>query len=572
MKLVQMSLTAGTLIVFIVLLRMLFMYRIPKKVFFVLWGIVLVRLLLPVSVSVSVPSFLPWTTVEEAIATKIQRQDSAETLSMQEQSPIRNTVNNEIKADLEAERMVDSSTKKESIFPKTKAMDRLRKTISERGTAFEWLWKILYAAGVLFTAFIFLLLYRQSYMCLAQALPLREETIQRAWETYKVTRRNVQLFVSDQISTPMTYGVIHPKVVLPKGIDCSQNLEYILMHESIHIKRMDALWKILILTATSIHWWNPLVWVMMILANRDLEISCDEEVLSRWGAQKRTQYAMTLIQLAEQKNSFSPFVSGFGKNAVQERIVAIMKYKKVSTAGIFVGVFLIVSSLTVFAAAETTSSSKLGDYVIETQQTEVNEIYNVEPEQTEMAESEAEQQQIQNQKERLDLLTQQEQNTQEEVVEQEMKIYMIGLDEEDKMTAENQQSIEEMTEWLKAYEIYGIVFDQETRQLFYHNYLIGYFEDLREESDGTKTGRIYCDEKVDSPYGVTVVYDGNGNMAGVRLITIQDQKENMEDTIEPELEFYSLEEYNSLFHKETNSEETEWYSIEEYNSVFQKET
>ena len=135
--------------------------------------------------------------------------------------------------------------------------------------------------------------------------------------------------------------------------------------------------------ALSFHWWNPLVWIMMILFNRDLEIACDESVLSSWGAQERAEYAMALIQLAEQKNFFSPFGSGFGKNAVQERIVAIMKYKKITMPGILAGVLLTASSLTVFADFDAKTEQKPektietetdSDRMTETEMKELNEM------------------------------------------------------------------------------------------------------------------------------------------------------------------------------------------------------
>ena len=76
--------------------------------------------------------------------------------------------------------------------------------------------------------------------------------------------------------------------------------------------------------ALCLHWFNPLVWLMVMLANRDLELCCDEAVLRRLG--DGTGYALTLVALAEQ-SSASPLVSHFSHHRLRERIVAIMKYK-----------------------------------------------------------------------------------------------------------------------------------------------------------------------------------------------------------------------------------------------------
>lgn len=343
---IQISLTAGILILFILAERIVLLCRIPKKVFLILWGIVLFRLLLPVSISLPQKQ-AAWIMTERQ---NIEDQNAAD--------PAENMAGG----------MMEPVQEKETLRWKSR---KVLDIVGHVYFKFEWLWKRLYAAGAVLVLLVFLFCYLRSRRWLDEALPLKDEEIQKVWDRCKVIAREVPIFVSDQIFTPMTYGVLHPKVVLPKRSVCDQNLEYILTHESIHIRRMDAVWKFLILVATILHWWNPLVWVMMILANRDLEIACDEEVLSLWGAQRRTSYAMALIQLAEQKNSISPLASGFGKSAIQERIVAIMKYKKKSAAGILAGVCMILSSLTVFVV----EIKEISDSAIESEKQDDMEIY-----------------------------------------------------------------------------------------------------------------------------------------------------------------------------------------------------
>jgi len=69
---------------------------------------------------------------------------------------------------------------------------------------------------------------------------------------------------------------------------------YILTHEFIHIKRFDYAWKLLFAAAVCVHWFNPLVWLMYILANRDIELACDEKVLQIFGRKSRASYGLTL--------------------------------------------------------------------------------------------------------------------------------------------------------------------------------------------------------------------------------------------------------------------------------------
>ena len=86
---------------------------------------------------------------------------------------------------------------------------------------------------------------------------------------------------------------------MPKKTDWTDEtaLRYVLEHEFVHIQRFDVLSKLLLIAAVCVHRFNPLVWVMYVLANRDLELSCDETVLRRFGGDVRAAYARVLIRM-----------------------------------------------------------------------------------------------------------------------------------------------------------------------------------------------------------------------------------------------------------------------------------
>ena len=83
-------------------------------------------------------------------------------------------------------------------------------------------------------------------------------------------------------------------------------LAFVLTHEMAHIRRFDALSKLLLAAAACLHWFNPLVWVMLVLANRDLELSCDAAVVRLYGAEARAPYARTLLELEARRSRFLP--------------------------------------------------------------------------------------------------------------------------------------------------------------------------------------------------------------------------------------------------------------------------
>lgn len=98
----------------------------------------------------------------------------------------------------------------------------------------------------------------------------------------------------------------------------------------VHIKRFDAMWKIVLSFTQCIYWFNPAIWVFTYFSSRDLQISCDEHVLHQIGHDARAPYAMALIAMAKTIESITPAEQGFSRTALEERVTAIMHFKKTS--------------------------------------------------------------------------------------------------------------------------------------------------------------------------------------------------------------------------------------------------
>lgn len=211
-------------------------------------------------------------------------------------------------------------------------------------------------AGSVICAVSFLALYLYCLGRFRTALPL-EDPFAEQWLERNRLLRKVRVCQSDRISSPLTYGVVRPVILLPKQLlqEDGSKMEYILQHELVHIRRFDGAWKLAMAAALCLHWFNPLVWVMYVFMNRDLELSCDEEVLRVFGAKARKGYALTLIGMEEDRQFSMPLYSGFGKNAVEERVGAIMKYKKKSKVTIVIAAVLV---LTVGCIFVTTSRAE----------------------------------------------------------------------------------------------------------------------------------------------------------------------------------------------------------------------
>ena len=136
------------------------------------------------------------------------------------------------------------------------------------------------------------------------------------------------VYLSDKIKTPALYGTIKPKIILPIEYEASE-LKYILLHERAHMKRKDNFIRLLALVVVCLHWFNPLAWLILKLLYSDIELACDELVLSKCNEAERKEYAYTLLHTAEKTNVFA---TSFGGAKIRLRIENVLSYKKISLA------------------------------------------------------------------------------------------------------------------------------------------------------------------------------------------------------------------------------------------------
>ena len=324
MSLFQMSVAGGVLILFIVVIRALAIHRLPKTTFLALWMIAALRLLLPFSIPLPFNIHIGLDVFSDVV----------------QELPSGN-----IGSPLPGESLPSYDTGAAAPSPAT-----------EHISIFEILWLV----GVLLLALYFFISYFRSMQKFRMSIPDNTPYI-REWLTTHQIIRSIEARSSDLISSPLTYGILHPVILLPKKLDRNDQaaLKYVLTHEYVHIRRFDAITKILFAAVLCIHWFNPFVWVMYVLANRDMELSCDAWVIRMMGAKNRSSYALMLIKMEEKRSGMSALYSHFGKNAISERIEAIMKFKKTSIWACILALALIAGATTAFAAARTDDNMEL---------------------------------------------------------------------------------------------------------------------------------------------------------------------------------------------------------------------
>lgn len=144
------------------------------------------------------------------------------------------------------------------------------------------------------------------------------------WERKGARRIKENLYRSSQVAAPAVYGIIRPKIILPEAMD-EGALPYILLHEQVHIRRRDNLWRMLAVLTACVHWFNPLVWVFLKAFFADMELACDAGVMKETGRPR--EYAAAVLSAASGKTMFA---SAFGGAKVRLRVENILSYKKLT--------------------------------------------------------------------------------------------------------------------------------------------------------------------------------------------------------------------------------------------------
>jgi|GEM_PF-1451607 len=323
MTFLQMSLSGSVLILLVILVRAAGLRFLPKRTFLLLWAIVLVRLLAPFPAAYSVPFPLPAAVAEVAVLPG---------------PAAPRPVIREIQG-TDPEAAPAESPAAIAGFAEETANMPMR---PDSGPAVS-VWRIIWLAGVCGVGAVFAALYLRGYRRFRAAVPVEHEAA-RAWLAAHPLRRHLSLRVLERVDSPRTYGIFRPVILVPVGTNWQAGeLRYALEHEYVHVRRLDAAAKLFLALTLTAHWFNPAVWMLYVLANRDLELACDEAVLRRFGAQARSAYAMALLAMEERRSAFPALTAGFGANATKGRILAIMKYKKRSALCLVLAAVLVLS-------------------------------------------------------------------------------------------------------------------------------------------------------------------------------------------------------------------------------------
>ena len=305
-KILSTSIVANWLILAVLLLRLL-LKKAPRRVICILWAIVAVRLLLPVSLESPV-DFIPETTsaIQEAVDTSL-------------------------------------------IHPETVTFHTGIVTPQE-GTSGASI-RAGYSIPVIPLVWFFGVLLMLSYLAL-RYVKLRRLVREAAWE-----KENI--WTCDAVTTPFILGIVRPKIYLPSGLSGTSR-EYVIAHEKCHLRCKDHWWKPISYLFLSVFWFDPLMWIAYFMVCKDIEFSCDERVIYHYSLQEKKAYSQALLACSANRKLVLACPIAFGETAVRERIRNVLNHKKpgfwMLLASVFVLVLCAIGFLTIPVGADTNDS------------------------------------------------------------------------------------------------------------------------------------------------------------------------------------------------------------------------
>lgn len=345
------------IILIIVLLRIVFKKRASKTALCALWVFAAIRLVIPFRIESAfapIPEISPENIMERMftndgepentysdittqtnITMPVSVSESQATISVNEFIQQENTVKNKeektteniendaIRANANNELVVTDNV--QTAAEHVQDIDKVTQIFSTFG--YTWL------AGTC----IFLMLMARRYIKIRKNL--KPATLLTPYD---------DVYLSETISSAFIFGILKPKIYVSASIS-SEQLDFVLAHERAHITRKDHITKLLAYLILSVYWFMPWVWAAYILFGRDVELACDEKVISGKNETYRADYAQVLLDSTKRYRHKEAGLVSFGEEKIKDRIESVVNYKKralwisiliIVIAGIGLSIFL----------------------------------------------------------------------------------------------------------------------------------------------------------------------------------------------------------------------------------------
>ncbi|MFB8328976.1 M56 family metallopeptidase [Bacillus wiedmannii] len=353
--LIETSLMASILVGFILCIKILFRNKLTPRWQYMLWIVLMIRLLLPWSPdsSYSIYSLLSYSS---SVSEVIQKNTP---------SP-ENTVNDEMQHTVELES--NSKTVIKNSEPEVNVSSEQQTTLSLYKVAlYVWL------AGVIILVVMTFITNRRLYSYIKKQPDITDEQVvtvfNRCKQSMKI-KKAVSLRLAGKIASPTVFSFFRPKVLLSKKhmkVLNEQQLQYVFYHELAHIKRNDIAVNWIMYSLILLNWFNPILWYAYFCMREDQELACDAYALTFIDKEEKIAYGHTIITLLEHYSYQAPSLANLSRNkrTLKRRIIMIKKFQKKSYRLSLLGVIVIVAiaSLSLFNARTTEGKEKQEDKV-----------------------------------------------------------------------------------------------------------------------------------------------------------------------------------------------------------------
>lgn len=332
LQIININLNISIIILFIIGLRFL-LEKAPKKFSYVLWVILLIRLIIPISIETDLNP-IPNRFVEYSNGNYIGEVKDSEQITRVSDIGLENKQDREDKELRETPNDFSLNTMENK---------NLNLNINK---IFSYAWII---GTVLFLIHGFNSNRRLK-------IGLKDSTF-----LYE------NIYENEDLETAFIYGVVNPRIYLPRSLSDKER-DYIIIHEKAHLKRYDHIIKLLYYMVLCIHWFNPLIWISFILMTRDMELSCDEAVMKELGDSIKEDYAKTLLSLAVANRMDVMAPLSFSENNTKGRIKNILDYKR---PGFWISAILII--ILVITSFFIFTRPKSGEKIVDSEMVEYTE-------------------------------------------------------------------------------------------------------------------------------------------------------------------------------------------------------
>ena len=357
LSLMQISIISSILILFVLAVNKLISHKLSLKLMIFLWIVVLFRLLFPVffATSFSIYNLIPKSATEKIYST------------------VDTTQTNHIYDDISSLNNVTTADNVIAIYKSENIIDYLKRI------NFFTFSLLIWCIGALISAFKKIYAgYKFTKIISAENIAGLNDTLNECKKQLNYTKK-ITVKASKIISTPITYGIFSPSIVLPEKLveKISDNkLQLILMHELSHIKRKDILRNYIWLVAKALHWFNPLVYIAYNRYLLNVELACDKMVVDNIPESQRYEYSQTLLDVIKMSGyrqlQKTPITVSFCETntKVRKRVETMLSNKKEKKSA---GIITVILAIVLIFACFTTACMPAKDTAAEPESEVTNE-------------------------------------------------------------------------------------------------------------------------------------------------------------------------------------------------------